>query len=294
VPSSRSRCATSFPTKRRIRNEHVRGGFVVTTAISTVEPLITAERVTVAYGADPVIVDIDLTIESGDMIGIVGPSGSGKSTLFRALLGNVPLRSGVVTRRSDLTVGFVPQVERIDWNFPVTVAECVGMARARGWNTPWIRRVERREIDAVLERLGLNGLGRRHIRNLSGGQQQRVFLARAMFTGAEVIFLDEPTSGLDVTTRHEVLHLLDELNRDGVTIVLSTHDLNGIATHLPTIVCLNTTIVGAGSPADVLVPDVLERTYGSPMEILEHGGMRVVVDAAPQSSLLAFRREVGA
>lgn len=257
------------------------------------DALIVAERVTVAYGTDPVIVDIDLTIEAGDMIGIVGPSGSGKSTLFKALLGSIPPRSGIVTRRAGLTVGFVPQVERIDWNFPVTVAECVGMARARGLVTPWIRRDERREIDGVLDRLGLGGLGRRHIRNLSGGQQQRVFLARAMFTGAEVIFLDEPTSGLDVTTRHEVLHLLDELNRDGVTIVLSTHDLNGIATHLPTIMCLNKTVIGAGSPRDVLVPDILERTYGSPMEILEHGGMRVVVDAGPRSSLLPLPREVG-
>ncbi len=261
--------------------------------MSTKQPLIAAERVTVAYGTDPAIVDIDLTIESGDMVGIVGPSGSGKSTLFKALLGSVAPRSGSVTRRRDLTIGFVPQVERIDWNFPVTVAECVGMARATGWRTPWIRRSERRQIDDGLERLGLAGLGRRHIRNLSGGQQQRVFLARAMFTGAEAIFLDEPTSGLDVKTRHEVLHLLADLNRDGVTIVLSTHDLNGIATHLPTIVCLNKMIVGAGAPEDVLTPDVLERTYGSPMQILEHGGMRVVVDAGPGANVVPLR-EVGA
>jgi len=256
--------------------------------------LVVADRVTVAYGAEPVIVDVDLTIEPGDMIGIVGPSGSGKSTLLKALLGGITPQSGSVTRRADLTVGFVPQVERIDWNFPVTVAECVGMARATGWRTPWISRKERAEIDAVLDRLGLHHLGARHIRNLSGGQQQRVFLARALFTGAEVIFLDEPTSGLDVKTRHEVLHLLADLNDEGVTVVLSTHDLNGIATHLPTIVCLNRTVIGSGSPEDVLVPDVLERTYGSPMQILEHGGMRVVVDAGPDASVLPFDREVGA
>ena len=256
--------------------------------------LIAADQVTVAYGVDPVIVDIDLTIEPGDMIGIVGPSGSGKSTLLKALLGGISLRSGSVTRRPDLTVGFVPQVERIDWNFPVTVAECVGMARATGFRTPWIAKRERAEIDVVLDRLGMHDLGSRHIRNLSGGQQQRVFLARALFTGAEIIFLDEPTSGLDVKTRHEVLHLLADLNAEGVTVVLSTHDLNGIATHLPTIVCLNKTVIGAGSPEDVLVPDVLERTYGSPMQILEHGGMRVVVDAGPNASVLPFQRELGA
>jgi ABC-type Mn2+/Zn2+ transport system ATPase subunit len=255
--------------------------------------LITADRVTVAYAAEPVIIDIDLAIEPGDMIGIVGPSGSGKSTLLKVLLGGIKPRSGRITRRPGLTVGFVPQVEQIDWNFPVTVAECVGMARATGWRTPWISRRERAEIDSVLDRLGLHDLGSRHIRNLSGGQQQRVFLARALFTGAEIIFLDEPTSGLDVKTRHEVLHLLAELNEEGVTVVLSTHDLNGIATHLPTIVCLNKTVIGAGAPDVVLVPDVLERTYGSPMQILEHGGMRVVVDAGPTASVLPFDRGVG-
>ena len=182
----------------------------------------------------------------------------------------------------------MPQVERIDWNFPVTVAECVGMARARGWHTPWIGKAERREITEALDRLGLHDLGNRHIRDLSGGQQQRVFIARALFTGAEVIFLDEPTSGLDVRTRHEVLHLLRDLNGDGLTIVLTTHDLNGIATHLPTIVCLNRRIIAAGAPEDVIRPDVLEQTYGSPMQILEHGGMRVVVDAGPDASVLPF------
>ena len=257
------------------------------------ESLIVADSITVAYGAEPVIADVDLTIEAGDLIGIVGPSGSGKSTLLKALLGGIEPRTGKVTRRKGLTVGFVPQVEKIDWNFPVTVAECVGMARARGWRTPWITRSERVEITDVLDRLGLHDLGNRHIRDLSGGQQQRVFLARALFTGAEVIFLDEPTSGLDVRTRHEVLHLLGDLNEEGVTIVLSTHDLNGIATHLPTIVCLNKRVIGAGAPEDVLVPDVLERTYGSPMQILEHGGMRVVVDGGPDGSILAFPRASG-
>jgi ABC-type Mn2+/Zn2+ transport system ATPase subunit len=115
-------------------------------------------------------------------------------------------------------------------------------------------------------------------------------LARALFTNAQVIFLDEPTSGLDVRTRHDVLHLLDELNRDGLTIVLTTHDLNGIAAHLPTVVCLNRSVIGAGRPDEVLVPDVLERTYGSPMNVLEHGGMRVVVDAPIDTNVTPLRR----
>ena len=246
---------------------------------STALPLISARNLTVRYQAEPALVGVDLDVGPGDLLGIVGPSGSGKSTLLKALLGSVKPESGTIIRQRSLSIGLVPQVEHIDWSFPVTVAECVGMARARGIRTPWINRSERVEINDVLERLGLADLGGRHIRDLSGGQQQRVFLARALFTNADVIFLDEPTSGLDVRTRHEVLHLLDDLNADGLTIVLTTHDLNGIAAHLPKIVCLNTRVIGVGSPAEVLVPDVLEATYGAPMHVLEHGGMRVVVDS---------------
>jgi ABC-type Mn2+/Zn2+ transport system ATPase subunit len=256
--------------------------------------LIVVDDLTVSYGGGaPVLIDVDLTVEPGDLIGIVGPSGSGKSTLLKAMLGTVPASSGSVRRSPGLAVGLVPQVETIDWNFPVTVAECVGMARARGFRMPWINKAERVEIASVLERLGMHGLGNRHIRELSGGQQQRVFLARALFTNAQVIFLDEPTSGLDVRTRHDVLHLLDELNSDGLTIVLTTHDLNGIAAHLPTVVCLNRSVIGAGRPDEVLVPDVLERTYGSPMEVLEHGGMRVVVDVPLDANVTQLRRSGG-
>ncbi len=253
--------------------------------------LIVVDDLTVNYGGGaPVLIDVDLTVEPGDLIGIVGPSGSGKSTLLKAMLGTVAPVSGSVRRAPGLAVGLVPQVETIDWNFPVTVAECVGMARARGLRMPWMTRAERAEIATVLDRLGMDGLGGRHIRELSGGQQQRVFLARALFTNAQVIFLDEPTSGLDVRTRHDVLHLLDELNSDGLTIVLTTHDLNGIAAHLPTVVCLNRSVIGAGRPDQVLVPEVLERTYGSPMEVLEHGGMRVVVDAPLDGNVTPLRR----
>ena len=242
-------------------------------------PLLAARQVNAGYGAERVLVDIDLEVRPGDFIGIVGPSGSGKTTLLKTLLGTVTPSSGVVERRAGLKVGLVPQVEDIDWSFPVTVTECVGMARATGLRTPWLRRAERVEIGDVLERLGLAGLGDRHIRKLSGGQQRRVFLARAVFTNSEVIFLDEPTTGLDVRTRHDVLHVLDELRDDGLTILLTTHDINGIAAHLPSVVCLNGAITGIGSPEEVLIPSVLEATYGSPMHVLEHGGMRVVLDA---------------
>ena len=137
---------------------------------------------------------------------------------------------------------------------------------------------ERAEAHAVLDRLGLGGLAGRHIRDLSGGQQQRVFIARALLRRPQLLVMDEPTSGVDVRTRHELLHLLDELHRDGLAIVLTTHDLNGMAAHLPRLVCLNRRVVAEGAPLEVLTPTVLEATYGAPLEVLIHGGMPVVVD----------------
>ena len=99
--------------------------------------------------------------------------------------------------------------------------------------------------------------------------------------------MDEPTSGVDVRTRHEMIHLLAELNADGLAMMLSTHDLNGIATHLPHIVCLNRTIKGAGPPRDVLTPTILEQTYGAPLDVLEHAGTLIIVDRPPDRSDVA-------
>ena len=235
--------------------------------------LVEFERVTCSYGSSPALADINLRIADRQFTGIVGPSGSGKTTLLRTLLGTVRPTTGTVHRRPGLRVGYVPQVETVDWNFPVTVSECVLMARTRGRVWPWRSRVEQAEVDDVLERLEIASLADRHIRQLSGGQQQRVFLARALLGRPQLLLMDEPTSGVDFRTRHEILHLLADLYGDGLAIVLTTHDLNGIAAHLPHLVCLNTEIVAAGPPRTVLTPDVLERTYGAPIEVLEHAGM---------------------
>ena len=240
--------------------------------------LLTLRDVTCAYTSTPVLDRVSLDVEAQQFTGIVGPSGSGKTTLLKLLVGSIGHQSGEVQRRGGLRVGYVPQVETVDWNFPVTVSECVMMARTRGRYVPWPSRVERARALGVLRRLGIADLASRHIRELSGGQQQRVFIARALLGDPELLLLDEPTSGVDATTRHEVLHLLDDLNRAGAAVVLTTHDLNGIATHLPHVVCLNTTVIADGPPREVITVDVLERTFGARMEVLEHAGIPVVLD----------------
>ncbi|WP_214365045.1 metal ABC transporter ATP-binding protein [Pseudonocardia sp. H11422] len=244
---------------------------------SGVAELIRVEGASFRYDAWPVLDDLTLALRTDDFVGVVGPSGSGKTTLLRVLLGTIRPQTGTVTRAAGTAVGYVPQLETVNWNFPVTVAECVLMARSRPWR-PWASARERAEVAAVLERLGIGDLAQRHIRELSGGQQQRMFIARALIRRPQLLLMDEPTSGVDVMSRHDMLHLLGELNAAGVAILLTTHDLNGVAAHLPRLVALNRTVIAEGTPAEVIRGAVLERTYGAPMEVMEHLGMPVVLD----------------
>jgi zinc/manganese transport system ATP-binding protein/zinc transport system ATP-binding protein len=253
--------------------------------VSREQNIIDVRNLTCGYESEVVLEDVTFQVRQGDFVGLLGPSGSGKTTLLRALLGAVTYHEGEVwidgqrVNGKRPRVGYVPQLDMVDWNFPVTVEEVVLMGRTMDTPLlPWSGRRDREVAQDMMDRLGIGNLRKRHIRQLSGGQQQRVFLARALVSSPKLLLLDEPTSGVDIKTRDEMLHLLDELNHQDVTVVMTTHELNAVAAHLPWVVCLNGRVVAEGTPGDVFTPEILKRTYGAEMPVVQYQGMTLVAE----------------
>jgi zinc/manganese transport system ATP-binding protein/zinc transport system ATP-binding protein len=256
------------------------------------DTLVELKNITCGYDDKVVFRRLSLSLYRGQFAGLVGPSGSGKSTLLKSILGVGPVLSGEiyvagqrVNGRTPAQVGYVPQIETVDWNFPVTVEQVVlmGFYRRMGF-LPWPSRSDRRRVQELLDQLGIGGYTDRHIKALSGGEQQRVFLARALVGEPEFLVLDEPTAGVDLKTQHSMLHLLGELNRKGVTILITTHDLNAMARHLPWVICFNRGIVAEGAPEEVFTSSILSRTYDSEMAVIRQGDV-TLVDDSPKAGL---------
>ena len=235
------------------------------------EIILTLKNVSFGYNYHlPVIDGITLYIPKGGFIGLLGPSGAGKSTLLKLIVGLYRPWNGIIRfnsfsdkkNKKSKIIGYSPQVESIEWDFPVSVKEFVSLGL---WNQsgffPWINKSTRIEIDHLLHVLGMDGYATRHIKELSGGEQKRVFLARALIHNPEILILDEPTAGLDKTNRENFLQILSDLNLKGMTIIMTTHDIDGVAKKLPWIVCLNKNIISQGEPSSTLSDNILYRTY---------------------------------
>jgi ABC-type Mn2+/Zn2+ transport system ATPase subunit len=233
--------------------------------------IITLSDVTYGYSLKSTTLEgVSLTIRRGQFMGLLGPSGSGKTTLLKIITGLIKPWHGSITFANNSStysrkkiIGYVPQVETVDWRFPVTVREVVAMGI---WNQsgirPWLVKNAKEKIDNLLKSLGILEFGSRQISELSGGEQQRVFLARALIRNPDILLLDEPTSGVDYNTKEKILGNLNDLNLNGMTIILTTHDLSGIARRLPWIVCVNHTIIAEGRPEETLTETNLLKTYG--------------------------------
>jgi ABC-type Mn2+/Zn2+ transport system ATPase subunit len=223
--------------------------------------------------ADVVVVDLQVRYErvtaldglsfrlgGGTAMGIVGPNGSGKSTLLKAVAGLVEPTRGTVRvdgkpprELPPGTIGYVPQIEDVDWSFPVSVRDVVGMGRYPRLGP--FRRFSAHDRDAVeraIAALDLGKLADRHISQLSGGQQQRVFVARAIAQEPKLLLLDEPTTGVDAATEDALLRVVRGLVAEGLPVLMTTHDLDRAPEWFDRLIVVDRKILADGVPAAVL------------------------------------------
>jgi manganese/zinc/iron transport system ATP- binding protein len=233
------------------------------------EQALHVEDLTVTYGANPVLWDIDLNIPPGVMCAIVGPNGAGKSTLIKAALGLVRPVAGHVRflgrpiGQMRGQIGYVPQRHSVDWDFPTTARDVVEMGLYR--DLGWLRRpgkAEHARALAALAEVGMQDYADRQISQLSGGQQQRVFIARALVQDAPILILDEPMAGVDASTEAIIIALLKKLRDAGRTVIVVHHDLTTVQSYFDWLVMLNVRIIAQGPVAQTYSADNLRAAYG--------------------------------
>ena len=233
------------------------------------------EDLTVTYGANPVLWDIDLDIPPGVMCAIVGPNGAGKSTLIKAALGLVRPVAGHVRflgrpiGQMRGQIGYVPQRHSVDWDFPTTARDVVEMGLYR--DLGWLRRpgkAEHARALAALAEVGMQDYADRQISQLSGGQQQRVFIARALVQDAPILILDEPMAGVDASTEAIIIALLKKLRDAGRTVIVVHHDLTTVQSYFDWLVMLNVRIIAQGPVAQTYSADNLRAAYGRHMAMI--------------------------
>lgn len=248
----------------------------MTTTIKNSPPLVEIEGLYAGYNGDTVLRDINLTVEPGDFIGLIGPNGGGKTTLLKVILGLMTPKRGTVRvlgkppQQGRQYIGYVPQFSVFDSDFPISVHDVVRMGRL-GPNrlfSPY-----NKEDDAIVEErlawVDISELKDRAISELSGGQRQRVYIARALASNPKLLLLDEPTISVDMEARTHIYDLLHEINQHGVTILLVSHDLNVISSYVKTIGCLNRTFHYHSEKQ--VTPEMLQAVYDCPVDLIAHG-----------------------
>ena len=241
--------------------------------------IVDLDGVTFAYGDTVAVSDVSLTVEEGDFLGLVGPNGSGKTTLLHLMLGlhepdegSVELFGRPVDEFDDGgRIGYVSQqATSRGGSMPVTVRECVTMGRFAHAGRGRLSEGDRAAVADAIETVGIGDLADRLVTELSGGQKQRAYIARALASDADLLALDEPTVGVDAESRDAFYALLDELNDDGITIILIEHDIGVVTDRANRIACINTELYHHGDTESFVESDALSEAYGATGQVVHH------------------------
>lgn len=229
--------------------------------------------VTFTYHEQPVLEDINFTMEEKDFVAVIGPNGGGKSTLLKLILGLIKPEKGEVKvfgRKPDKAremVGYLPQHSLFNTDFPINVFETVMMARYQGF----FKNYSNKDVDIVqkaLRDVDMQEYQKRQISRLSGGQMQRVLIARALAREPKILLMDEPMASIDPEMQNSFYQLISQL-KDKMAIVLVSHDVGTVSMHVDKIACLNRKLYYHG-PAEEAA-DGLEEIYHCSIELISHG-----------------------
>lgn len=238
-----------------------------------VENAVEIENVSVIFNKQSILQDINLSISLNDFLAIIGPNGGGKSTLLKIILGLINVDQGRISvfknkpGNPNNPIGYLPQHVSFDPDFPINVFDTVLSGRYHGLLKNYTDE-DREKVFTALEEVGMTKMVDRQMSRLSGGQKQRVFIARAIVREPKLLLLDEPMASIDPEMQNSFYKLLSKL-RERMAIVLVSHDVGAVSTHVDNIACLNQKLYYHGPVEESA--EGLEEVYKCPIDIISHG-----------------------
>ena len=219
------------------------------------------KNLTVAYGENIALEDLNLNIEVGSLMALVGPNGAGKSTLIKTILKFLKQITGEIKINAK-TLAYVPQRNSVDWDFPTTLFDVVEMGcYGRVGLFKRVSKEEKQKVLKAIEQVGMLEFKDRQISELSGGQQQRTFIARALVQEADIYLMDEPFQGVDSTTEKSIVEILKQLKAEGKTIIVVHHDLQTVPTYFESVALINKAVIISGKVSEVFTQENIDVTY---------------------------------
>ena len=219
------------------------------------------KNLTVAYGENIALEDLNLNIEIGSLMALVGPNGAGKSTLIKTILKFLKQITGEIKINAK-TLAYVPQRNSVDWDFPTTLFDVVEMGcYGRVGLFKRVSKGEKQKVLKAIEQVGMLEFKDRQISELSGGQQQRAFIARALVQEADIYLMDEPFQGVDSTTEKSIVEILKKLKSEGKTIIVVHHDLQTVPTYFESVALINKAVIVSGKVSEVFTQENIDVTY---------------------------------
>ena len=218
--------------------------------------LIEISNLEIKYGSKKVLQNINLSLNTGEIVTIVGPNGSGKTSLFKAIIGSIPYSNGKIRIKPNIRVGYVPQQLKVDQTLPITVERFLKLAIKDYYGT-----------EKIAALLGSKTIFKEQINNLSGGQMQRVLLARALINEPEVLLLDEATRGLDQPAIAAFYRKIENISKKtNCAVLMISHDLHVVMKASDRVICVNGHICCEGTPESVVTSPEYKTLFGSDID----------------------------